>query len=97
MLSATSVGKNPREGFDFFTLTVDIEERQYAAGKIPGSFLRREGRPSTDAVLGCPLIDRPLRPLCETGLPHEDQIVGTILSIHTADSHDVVAITAASL
>src|SRR5690625_4698775 len=97
LLSTTTAGSRPREGFDFFPLTVDIEERQYAAGKIPGSFFRREGRPSTDAVLACRLIDRPLRPLFVDGLRNEVQIVGTILSIHPDDSYDVLAINAASL
>ncbi|HLR58225.1 MAG TPA: polyribonucleotide nucleotidyltransferase [Beutenbergiaceae bacterium] len=97
LLSTTTAGSRPREGFDFFPLTVDIEERQYAAGKIPGSFFRREGRPSTDAVLACRLIDRPLRPLFVEGLRNEVQIVGTILSIHPDDSYDVLAINAASL
>src|ERR1700750_2299299 len=60
LLSATTVGKSPREGFDFFPLTVDVEERMYAAGRIPGSLFRREGRPSEDAILTCPLIHRPL-------------------------------------
>ena len=68
LLSATSAGKGPREGLDFFPLTVDVEERMYAAGRIPGSFFRREGRPSTDAVLTCRLIDRPLRPTFVDGL-----------------------------
>ena len=68
LLSATSAGKHPREGFDFFPLTVDVEERSYAAGKIPGSFFRREGRPSTEAILVCRLIDRPLRPSFVGGL-----------------------------
>ncbi len=97
LLSTTTAGKHPREGFDFFPLTVDIEERQYAAGRIPGSFFRREGRPSTDAVLACRLIDRPLRPLFVDGLRNEVQIVGTILSIHPDDPYDVLAINAASL
>lgn len=96
LLSTTAVGKNPREGFDFFPLTVDIEERQYAAGKIPGSFFRREGRPSTEAILACRLIDRPLRPLFVNGLRNEVQVVGTILSIHPDDAYDVLAINAAS-
>ena len=68
LLSATSASKQPREGFDFFPLTVDVEERSYAAGKIPGSFFRREGRPSTEAILVCRLIDRPLRPSFVDGL-----------------------------
>src|SRR4051794_5424487 len=71
LLSATSAGKHPREGFDFFPLTVDVEERSYAAGKIPGSFFRREGRPSTEAILVCRLIDRPLRPSFVDGLRNE--------------------------
>ena len=62
VLSATTAGKQPKEHFDFFPLTVDVEERMYAAGRIPGSFFRREGRPSEDAILTCRLIDRPLRP-----------------------------------
>ncbi|MFC7405294.1 polyribonucleotide nucleotidyltransferase [Georgenia alba] len=97
VLSATSVGKHPREGFDFFPLTVDVEERQYAAGKIPGSFFRREGRPSTEAILACRLIDRPLRPSFVKGLRNEVQLVETILSIHPDDSYDVLAINAASM
>src|SRR3954469_7149244 len=62
LLSATTASKNPKEHLDFFPLTVDVEERMYAAGRIPGSFFRREGRPSEDAILTCRLIDRPLRP-----------------------------------
>ncbi len=62
LLSATTAGKKPKDQFDFFPLTVDVEERMYAAGRIPGSFFRREGRPSEDAILTCRLIDRPLRP-----------------------------------
>src|SRR5690625_5908912 len=71
LLSTTTVGKSPREGFDFFPLTVDVEERQYAAGKIPGSFFRREGRPPTDAILTARLIDRPLRPSFADGIRNE--------------------------
>src|SRR5690625_3245077 len=97
LLSTTTAGSRPREGFDFFPLTVDIEERQYAAGKIPGSFFRREGRPSTDAVLACRIFDRPLRPLFVEGLRNEVQIIGTVLSIHPDDAYDVLAINAASL
>ena len=96
LLSTTTAGKHPREGFDFFPLTVDVEERQYAAGKIPGSFFRREGRPSTEAILACRLIDRPLRPLFVKGLRNEVQIVETILAIHPDDAYDVLAINAAS-
>ena len=97
LLSATSAGKHPREGFDFFPLTVDVEERSYAAGKIPGSFFRREGRPSTEAILVCRLIDRPLRPTFVEGLRNEVQIVITVLSIAPDEFYDALAINAASL
>jgi polyribonucleotide nucleotidyltransferase len=96
LLSATTAGKHPREGFDFFPLTVDVEERSYAAGKIPGSFFRREGRPSTDAILTCRLIDRPLRPTFVSGLRNEVQVVITVLAINPDDSYDTLAINAAS-
>ncbi len=96
LLSATSVSKNPREGFDFFPLTVDVEERSYAAGKIPGSFFRREGRPSTEAILVCRLIDRPLRPSFADGIRNEVQVVITVLSIAPDEFYDALAINAAS-
>ncbi|BBU23417.1 polyribonucleotide nucleotidyltransferase [Mycobacterium xenopi] len=96
LLSATTVGKTPKEQFDFFPLTVDVEERMYAAGRIPGSFFRREGRPSTDAILTCRLIDRPLRPSFVNGLRNEIQIVVTILSLDPNELYDVLAINAAS-
>ncbi|MFZ2964637.1 MAG: polyribonucleotide nucleotidyltransferase [Rhodoglobus sp.] len=96
ILSATSAGKQPREGFDFFPLTVDVEERSYAAGKIPGSFFRREARPSTEAILVCRLIDRPLRPTFVEGLRNEVQIVITVLSIAPDEFYDALAINAAS-
>ncbi|WP_030016055.1 polyribonucleotide nucleotidyltransferase [Curtobacterium sp. S6] len=97
MLSATAVGKHPREGFDFFPLTVDVEERMYAAGRIPGSFFRREGRPSTDAVLACRLIDRPLRPAFGKGIRNEVQVVVTVLTIDPDEIYNTVAINAASM
>ncbi|TDE90742.1 polyribonucleotide nucleotidyltransferase [Occultella glacieicola] len=97
LLSTTTAGKYPKDQFDFFPLTVDVEERQYAAGKIPGSFFRREGRPSTEAILACRLIDRPLRPLFVKGLRNEVQVVETILAIHPDDSYDILAINAASM
>ncbi|GAA1623719.1 polyribonucleotide nucleotidyltransferase [Georgenia ruanii] len=97
VLSATTVGKHPKDQFDFFPLTVDVEERQYAAGKIPGSFFRREGRPSTEAILACRLIDRPLRPSFVKGLRNEVQVVETVLAIHPDDAYDVLAINAASM
>ncbi len=96
LLSTTTAGKHPREGFDFFPLTVDVEERMYAAGKIPGSFFRREGRPSTDAILTCRLIDRPLRPTFTKGLRNEVQVVITVLSLNPDHQYDVLAINAAS-
>jgi polyribonucleotide nucleotidyltransferase len=97
VLSATTAGKQPREGFDFFPLTVDVEEKMYAVGRIPGSFFRREGRPSEDAILTCRLIDRPLRPSFVKGLRNEVQVVETIMSLHPDHLYDVVAINAASL
>ncbi|KNX36755.1 polyribonucleotide nucleotidyltransferase [Luteipulveratus halotolerans] len=96
LLSTTAAGKQPREGFDFFPLTVDVEERMYAAGKIPGSFFRREGRPSTDAILTCRLIDRPLRPAFVKGLRNEVQVVITVLSLNPDHQYDVLAINGAS-
>lgn len=96
LLSATSVSKHPKDSFDFFPLTVDVEERSYAAGKIPGSFFRREGRPSTEAILVCRLIDRPLRPSFVDGLRNEVQIVVTVLSIAPDEFYDALAINAAS-
>ncbi|MHA7191629.1 polyribonucleotide nucleotidyltransferase [Arthrobacter sp. MDT2-16] len=97
LLSATTAGKQPREGFDFFPLTVDVEERMYAAGRIPGSFFRREGRPSTEAILACRLMDRPLRPAFVKGLRNEVQVVVTVLAINPDVRYDVVAINAASM
>ena len=97
LLSATTAGKHPKDQFDFFPLTIDVEERQYAAGKIPGSFFRREGRPSTEAILACRLVDRPLRPLFVKGLRNEVQVVITVLAIHPDDAYDVLAINAASI
>jgi polyribonucleotide nucleotidyltransferase len=97
VLSATSASKQPREGLDFFPLTVDVEERMYAVGRIPGSFFRREGRPSEDAILTCRLIDRPLRPSFVKGLRNEIQVVETILALNPEHLYDVVAINAASM
>ncbi len=97
VLSATTVGKHPKEQFDFFPLTVDVEERAYAAGRIPGSFFRREGRPGTEAILAARLIDRPLRPGFVKGLRNEVQVVETVLAVHPDDPYDVLAINAASM
>jgi polyribonucleotide nucleotidyltransferase len=97
VLSATTASKRPKENLDFFPLTVDVEERMYAVGRIPGSFFRREGRPSEDAILTCRLIDRPLRPSFVKGLRNEIQIVETILALNPQHLYDVVAINAASM
>src|SRR5258706_3325686 len=97
VLSATTAGKQPKDQFDFFPLTVDVEERMYAAGRIPGSFFRPEGRPSEDAILTCRLIDRPLRPSFVKGLRNEVQVVETILALDPEHPYDVVAINAATL
>ncbi len=97
VLSATTASKRPKENLDFFPLTVDVEERMYSVGRIPGSFFRREGRPSEDAILTCRLIDRPLRPSFTKGLRNEIQIVETIMSLDPEHLYDVVAINAASM
>jgi polyribonucleotide nucleotidyltransferase len=97
VLSATTAGKTPKDQFDFFPLTVDVEERMYAAGRIPGSFFRREGRPTEDAILTARLIDRPLRPSFVKGLRNEVQVVETVLALDPAHPYDVVAINAASM
>ncbi len=97
VLSATTASKHPKEGLDFFPLTVDVEEKMYALGRIPGSFFRREGRPSEDAILTCRLIDRPLRPTFTHGLRNEVQVVETIMALNPDHLYDVVAINAASL
>ncbi|MDQ1635348.1 MAG: polyribonucleotide nucleotidyltransferase, partial [Frankiaceae bacterium] len=96
ILSATSASKNPKDNLDFFPLTVDVEERMYAAGRIPGSFFRREGRPSEDAILTCRLTDRPLRPSFVKGLRNEIQVVATVMALDPDHLYDVVAINAAS-
>jgi polyribonucleotide nucleotidyltransferase len=97
LLSATTAGKSPKDQFDFFPLTVDVEERMYAAGKIPGSFFRREGRPTEDAILTCRLIDRPLRPSFVKGLRNEVQVVVTVMALNPDELYDVIAINASSM
>ncbi len=97
LLSATTAGKHPKDHFDFFPLTIDVEERMYAAGQIPGSFFRSEGRPGEDAILTCRLIDRPLRPTFKKGLRNEVQVVITVLALNPDVPYDVLAINAASL
>ena len=95
-LLTTVVTSTPREGIDFFPLTVDVEERMYAAGKIPGSFFRREGRPGEQAVLTCRLTDRPLRPSFPEGFRNEVQVISTILGADLENPHDVASINGAS-
>jgi polyribonucleotide nucleotidyltransferase len=97
LLSATTASKHPKEFLDFFPLTIDVEERMYAAGRIPGSFFRREGRPSEDAILTCRLIDRPLRPTFKKGLRNEVQVVITVMALDPDTPYDVLAINAASM
>ena len=97
LLSATTASKSPKDHFDFFPLTIDVEERMYAAGKIPGSFFRSEGRPGEDAILTCRLIDRPLRPTFKKGLRNEVQVVITVLALEPDTPYDVLAINAASM
>jgi polyribonucleotide nucleotidyltransferase len=97
LLSATTAGKHPKDQFDFFPLTIDVEERMYAVGQIPGSFFRSEGRPGEDAILTCRLIDRPLRPTFKKGLRNEVQVVITVMALDPDQPYDVLAINAASL
>ena len=96
LLATATAARSVREGTDFFPLTVDIEERAYAAGKIPGSFFRREGKASDQAILTCRLIDRPLRPSFPKGFRNEVHVVGTIFGADQVNPHDVLAINAAS-
>ena len=96
VLTTANAAREIRSGIDFFPLTVDVEERSYAAGKIPGSFFRREGRPSEDAILTCRLTDRPLRPSFAEGFRNETQIVTTVLGADQVNPHDVLSINAAS-
>ncbi len=97
VLLCTATGtKTPREGFDFFPLSVDFEERLYAAGRIPGSFFRREGRPSDEAILLCRLVDRPLRPLFPKGFRNDVQIILTALAADRESYLDILGIIGAS-
>ena len=97
MVLATAVGRpEPREGADFFPLTVDVEERMYAAGKIPGGFFKREGRPSERAILTARMIDRPIRPLWPKGYKNEVQVIATVLSADLVNPHDILCINGAS-
>lgn len=96
MLVTATANKKPREGVDFFPLTVDFEERMYSVGRIPGSFFRREGRPSEQAILTCRLIDRPLRPSFKEGYRNETHIVVTSLAVDHENPFDVIALNGAS-
>ncbi|MHB1712293.1 MAG: polyribonucleotide nucleotidyltransferase [Acidimicrobiales bacterium] len=96
LLATATAARSVREGTDFFPLTVDIEERTYAAGRIPGSFFRREGKSSDQAILTCRLIDRPLRPSFPKGFRNEVHVVGTIFGADQVNPHDVLAINTAS-
>ncbi|MGI8768167.1 MAG: polyribonucleotide nucleotidyltransferase [Propionibacteriaceae bacterium] len=97
LLSATTAARKPREGMDFFPLTVEVEERMYAAGRIPGAFFRREGRPSESAILACRLIDRPLRPCFVKGVRNDVNVIVTVMALNPNVLYDVVAINVASL
>src|SRR5690606_9185446 len=96
LLAAATMSKTAREGLDFFPLMVDFEEKMYAAGRIPGSFFRREGRPSTEAILTARLTDRPLRPLFPDGMRNEVQVIITTLSSDSEHHLDILAVNAAS-
>ena len=96
VLATANAAKDVRPGTDFFPLTIDVEERAYAAGKVPGSFFRREGRPTEDAILTCRLTDRPLRPAFPEGFRNETQVVLTVIGADMANPHDVLSINAAS-
>src|SRR5437762_9897209 len=97
MVLATAVGRlEAREGADFFPLTVDVEERAYAAGKIPGGFFKREGRATERATLTARMIDRPIRPLWPKGFRNEVQVICTVLSADLVVPHDILCINGAS-
>src|SRR5437867_6768343 len=97
MVLATAQGRpEAREGADFFPLTVDVEERMYAAGKIPGGFFKREGRPTERAILTARMIDRPIRPLWPKGFKNEVQVICTVLSADMVTPHDILCINGAS-
>ena len=97
MVLATAQGRpDAREGQDFFPLTIDVEERAYAAGKIPGGFFKREGRPTERAILTARMIDRPIRPLWPKGYRNEVQCIATVLSADMVTSHDILAINGVS-
>ncbi|HEU5368504.1 MAG TPA: polyribonucleotide nucleotidyltransferase, partial [Ktedonobacterales bacterium] len=96
ILATATASDAPREGVDFFPLTVDVEERLYAAGKIPGGFIKREGRPTEHSILSCRLADRPLRPLFPKGYRNDVQVVITVLSADQENDPDMLGIVGAS-
>jgi len=96
VLSTATASKQPREGIDFFPLSVEYNERQYAVGKIPGGFMKREGKPSENAILTDRVIDRPMRPLFPKGYRQENPVVATVLSMDPSFRPDVIAMIAAS-
>ena len=96
VLATVVVAKQPKAGIDFFPLTVDYQEKTFAAGKIPGGFFKREGRPSEKETLTSRLIDRPVRPLFVKGFKHEVQVICTVLSHDLENDPDIVAMVAAS-
>src|SRR5215211_6055648 len=97
MVLATAMGRTEaREGADFFPLTVDVEERMYAAGKIPGGFFKREGRPTEKAILTARMIDRPIRPLWPKGFTNEVQVICTTLSADLITPYDILCLNGAS-
>ena len=96
LLVTATASKKPREGVDFLPLTIDYEERLYAVGKIPGGFIKREGKPSEKATLSARVIDRPLRPLFPDGFRNDVQVIATILSVDQDNAPDIVAINGAS-
>src|SRR5215472_4267637 len=96
VLAAATASSAPREGVDFFPLTVDVEERMYAAGKIPGGFIKREGRPTEHSILASRLVDRPIRPLFPKGYRNDVQVVITVLSADPESDADVLGIVGAS-
>ncbi|HZJ76551.1 MAG TPA: polyribonucleotide nucleotidyltransferase, partial [Oscillospiraceae bacterium] len=97
VLVSACASDSPREGIDFFPLSVDYEEKMYAAGKIPGGFIKREGRPSENAILTARLIDRPIRPLFPEGYRNEVQVIATVLSVDLDCSPDIVAMIGSSI
>ena len=96
VLATAAVSKKPKEGIDFFPLTVDVEEKMYAAGKIPGGFIKREGRPGERSILTARLIDRPIRPLFPDGYKNDIQIVCTVMSVEDDKEPDILAMNCAS-